>query len=763
MVDSSANEMATLPPRKNATPTKISRQYLSPLQILLQMGFPKHRAEKALAATGHRGVQLASDWLLAHVNDPTLDDNSPREYILYACPTGPFFEQLENFWNLSLAQCGWNGAHSFMPHITLVSFFKAPDESAQQLARTLKHVVELQRVNLKEPLKLETYVSQNFMGFFVHEEHADILKRIALQYVKEVSNAIINDNYEHLDALSACFPWCTTATDRYVPRGVKSVSMEPHVKSLHLTLAYQFSPTQFGALRTLVESLNPCAPGNWEVRLYSRDPRLSSKQVHKVLYPHMPRESDELELRIGDYIYISSEALVNTPDGWVEGTSWLTGCTGFLPEKLHRKTAESDAWTIAQMLLPGCNEEQLASLVTENDAWYPTQPLAEGASPHGGTMLVVGCVTKAEVLYVSEQRNVCLNKFCTVCIVFRTVSLSETSLPSPPVTEPDETVKTMDPSADPPRIFSESVTDATSSSKPSDATSDSGDEKHIEDGVVCTSAESEAASEVTNSEPRHLYIVRHGERIDFTFGTWIPYCFDEQGKYIRKDLNMPQLVPARRGGPQSFFKDCPLTCVGELQAKLVGEALRGSGVQMKHAFSSPSLRCVQTCAGVLRGLGQEDKLPIAIEPGLFEWLAWYPDSLPDWMTIEELQAAGFNICANYKPLIRVEELHDRQESVEQFYMRSFYVAQSIVKSTADVGGNVLLVGHAATLDVCSRQLTGCAPRNRADMTRLIQKIPYCSTATVREVSSGKWELDEPPIPPVTHSNNMRFDWKALLS
>ena len=87
------------------------------------------------------------------------------------------------------------------------------------------------------------------------------------------------------------------------------------------------------------------------------------------------------------------------------------------------------------------------------------------------------------------------------------------------------------------------------------------------------------------------------------------------------------------------------------------------------------------------------------------------------MHVKNIQV-NYVLIPSYKPYISSEELQDTEESCQQFFIRNFFITQCALQvilrrnslspapcqATEEAGGNLLLLGHAATLDTCSRQL-----------------------------------------------------------
>ena len=263
--------------------------------------------------------------------------------------------------------------------------------------------------------------------------------------------------------------------------------------------------------------------------------------------------------------------------------------------------------------------------------------------------------------------------------------------------------------------------------------------------------------------PRRLFLFRHAERVDVTFGKqWIQLSFDSDGSYHRRNLNMPKELPKRKGGPSEFMKDSPITEVGIYQARLTGEAMREQGIRITHLYCSPALRCVQTANAILQGL-QDTQLKIKVENGLFEWLSWCKGGFPNFMTPTDLAKCGMNVDITYMSQVALQDLKPNETHTE-FYKRMFNITRLILRTVGAGSGNIMFVGHAATLEACTRQLIGAQPRSAQDLTKIVQKIPYCGLTVCQESEFGKnstWDFIDPPIPPLTHAPNIRFDWRCL--
>ncbi|XP_053307834.1 ubiquitin-associated and SH3 domain-containing protein B [Spea bombifrons] len=621
-------------PRRNRQHRAGTVKHGSSLEILLSMGFPKARAQKALASTGGRSVQAACDWLFSHLDDPFLDDPLPREYVLYLRPTGPLAQKLNDFWQQSKQTCGKNKAHNIFPHITLCQFFVCEDSKADALCEALQTTVSSWKSKFPAPLPLELYISSNFIGLFVSDDCADVLKIFAADFARE--------------ALEKA-----------------EVRVEPHRKQLHVTLAYHFQAAHLPALEKLAHGIDVTLGCDWVAAIFSRDIRFANHETLQVLYPYLPQNDDELELLPGDFIFTSPAEQSNSSEGWTFGTSLGTGCSGLLPENYISKADECGTWVF-----------------------------------HGSYSL--------------------LNSSSAIC-----------------------------------------VGDGGLERK-------SHDENFLGDAasltIICQPMQPLRLNAAPGPGKRCLFVCRHGERMDVVFGKyWLSQCFDAKGHYVRRNLNMLPSLPPRSGGYREYEKDAPITVLGCKQAKLVGQALLESNTVVDFIYCSPSLRCVQTAHNVLKGLKQENKGKIRVEPGLFEWTKWVSgSSLPAWIPPTELAAANLSVDTTYRPHLPASKLLP-SETYETYISRSFHVTKEILSECNGKGNNVLIVAHASSLEACTRQLQGLTPQNAKDFVQVVRKIPYLGFCCCEELSDcGIWQLTDPPILPLTHGPTGGFNWRETL-
>jgi ubiquitin-associated SH3 domain-containing protein len=248
--------------------------------------------------------------------------------------------------------------------------------------------------------------------------------------------------------------------------------------------------------------------------------------------------------------------------------------------------------------------------------------------------------------------------------------------------------------------------------------------------------------------------------MDRIFPGWTRLAFTDLGKYRPYDLNQPLTLPKRSGGPAHFHNDTPITEMGYVSSQMIGRGMRLNRVNVATIYCSPALRCVQTAFGLLKTLNAPCK--IRVEPGLFEWLAWY-DTPPTWMSRDEMEAAGYPIDTSYRSYVDAGTLFKThlKETSAQHYERNHSVIQHILNNNPEKGA-ILIIGHGTSLDAARRVLGRPVDQlSRAEMDRMGLHYPYCSVVAMEELANQAWRVIHNPIPSITYldfSNRLNFQF-----
>ncbi|VDL64790.1 unnamed protein product [Hymenolepis diminuta] len=211
------------------------------------------RRLKALSATGYKSESDAAQWLISHLDDSMLDEPSYREFCLFLCVHSELAIKVQDFWNESSINEGWNHAHEFPPHITLLSNLRVSEDKVLQLHRIYDRILQQNSHLLKFdqiPLKLVT--SDDFIGYIVSSDKVNAsLEKICRLFLQELlRTGIIFDD----DSMRRC----------------KS--------NYHMSLAYGFQSSNRTTLGELQDSYNVKnqVSVSWTLDLFSADSRLST-------------------------------------------------------------------------------------------------------------------------------------------------------------------------------------------------------------------------------------------------------------------------------------------------------------------------------------------------------------------------------------------------------------------------------------------------------------------------------------------------------
>jgi broad specificity phosphatase PhoE len=195
-----------------------------------------------------------------------------------------------------------------------------------------------------------------------------------------------------------------------------------------------------------------------------------------------------------------------------------------------------------------------------------------------------------------------------------------------------------------------------------------------------------------NQKKRVIWIMRHGIRQDNIDPNW--------GKTAKRP------------------DDPPLAREGGLQAIDTGKFLSNQDIQL--IYSSPFLRCIQT-AGLIANI---IKVPLRIEYGLCEALfaKWF-SKMPDLSSITELKKEIEWVDETYKSVV-IPSFPEKEEN--DIWERC---ARTMQKILTDTTGNILLVGHGASVAGMLKALIGTNENGNSNLCGL-NKIEATGTGWI---------------------------------